>query len=315
MRIRLRLLAVFAGLVSLWCASAAQTAPPDTLGLSVELAGGPYADFPDLMRQKRWGEVAAKAEELKQRNPQDPRARYWLGISRLYLHEPVAAAQALRSAEKLGLNTALSHEGLGLAYYDLNQFVLFEEQMAKSAQLGPGDAKPHYYLGLYQLTIRSDTARALEQFEKAMELQPDDWKSVYQTGNCLDLLGKLDQAHERYARAATLIEKQGVPSAWPYRGMSHLLLDSDPQMALSFAQRAATLDPADYSNHLLLAKIYERLGNLSEAVREAKIAAEENPTGSTTRYTLYKLYRDVGDPQAANELKLFQEIVAVYGPD
>jgi Flp pilus assembly protein TadD len=275
----------------------------------------PYSQFPELMQLKRWKEVATLAEELHQKNSKDPRSLYWLGMSQLQLRDPIAAAQALRSAERLGLDTALAHEGEGLAYYDLNQFHLFEQQMEKSAQLDRADPKPHYYLGLYQWTIRSDAVRALEQFQKAIELEPDDWKSVYQAGNCLEQLGKLDQARDQHSRAIALVEKRGVSFGWPYQGMARLLMDDHLQMALDYAKRAANLEPGEYSNHLLLAKIYERLGNLGEAIREAKIAADENPTGSSTRYTLYKLYREADDPQAADELKLFQEITAVYGQD
>jgi tetratricopeptide (TPR) repeat protein len=250
-----------------------------------------YAQFPELMRLNRWKEVATRAQDLHQKYQHDPRALYWLGMSRLQLHDPIQATQALRSAEILGLNTALFHEGLGLAYYDLNQFSLFGEQMAKSAQLDPGDSKPYYYLGLYQWTIRPDPKRALEQFEKAIDLQPEDWRSVYQAGNCLDQLGRLDQARERYLRAITLVEQQRVPFGWPYQGMGRLLLDENPRAAADFARRAISLEPAESSNHLLLEKAYERLGDVSQAIREARTAAAQNPTDSSAVYTLYKLYR------------------------
>ena len=92
---------------------------------------------------------------------------------------------------KIGLEYALSHEGLGLAYYDLNQFFLFEEQMKKAAALDPQDSTPYFYLGLYRWSIRSDAAGALGFFDKALQLHPDDWKSLYQAGNCLEQLGKL----------------------------------------------------------------------------------------------------------------------------
>ena len=309
-----RTVIILLGLFSAWCPSSAQTTSVRQPGVPAQLSEEEsYARFPELMRLKRWSEAAAMAEELHRRNAQDPRALYWLGISQLQLHNPIAAAQALRSAEKLGLNTALSHEDLGLAYYDLNQFFLFEEQMKKAAQLGPADSKPHYYLGLYRLTIRSDPARALEQFEKAMELQPDDWKSVYQAGYCLEQLGKIEGARERYANAITLVEKAGVPFGWPYQGIARLLLNDQPQDALKFAEKAVALQAAEYSNHLLLAKVYERLGQIDKATHEAKIAADQNPTDSSARYTLYKLYRQAGDPQAAKELKRFEEIRALYG--
>lgn len=275
----------------------------------------PYGEISELVRSKRWKEVAALADEILSKEPGDPTAFYWLGVSRLKLREPVGAVQAFRGAEKLGLNTALSHEGLALAYYDLNQFFLFEQQMKKAAALDPHDATPYFYLGLYRWTIQSDAAGALEFFNKALQLHPDDWKSLYQAGNCLERLGKLTEASEHYSKAIYLMQKNDDPFGWPYQGMARLLLDDKPEAALDFAKKAVSLQPDEYSNHLILAKVYERLGNLPDAIREAEAATVRNPTDSTSRYALYKLYRQAEDPRAAQALKAFQEIKTLYDRD
>lgn len=259
--------------------------------------------------------MAALAGETHRKQPDDPTPLYWLGISRLKLHEPVGSVQAFRSAEKLGLNTALSHEGLALAYYDLNQFVLFEEQMKKAAALDPHDSTPYFYLGLYRWTIRADAPGALGFFEKALQLHPDDWKSLYQAGNCLEQMGKLAEARDHYTKAISLVEKNGDPFGWPYQGMARLLLDDKPEAALDFAKKAVSLQPDEYSNHVILAKVYERLGNLPDAIREAESATTRNPNDSTSRYFLYKLYRQAGDPRAAQALKSFQEVKTLYDRD
>ncbi|MGA9798250.1 MAG: tetratricopeptide repeat protein [Terriglobales bacterium] len=285
---------------------------PDSPGATIT---SPSGDISELARGKRWKEVAALAETNHHQDPSDPTALYWLGISRLKLNQPVASVQAFRVAEKLGLNTALSHEGLGLAYYDLNQFYLFEEQMKKAAALDPHDSTPYFYLGLYRWTIRSDAAGALEFFEQALRRHPDDWKSLYQAGNCLEQMGKLVEARDRYTKAIALVQKNGDPFGWPYQGMARLLLDDKPEEALDFAKKAVALQPDEYSNHLTLAKVYERLGNLPDAIREAEAATTQNPNDSTSRYALYKLYRQAGDPRAAGALKTFQEVKTLYDRD
>jgi tetratricopeptide (TPR) repeat protein len=284
---------------------------PDSPGTVVH----PHLSITELAHSERWKEVAAMAEETHRKEPDDPAALYWLGISRLKLHQPVGSVQAFRSAEKLGLNTALSHEGLALAYYDLNQFVLFEEQMKKAAVLDPRDSTPYFYLGLYRWTIREDAAGALEFYNKALQLHPDDWKSLYQAGNCLEQMGKLDEARDHYTRAITQLEKEGDPYGWPYQGMARLLLDDKPEAALDFARKAVNLQPNEYSNHVILAKVYERLGDLPDAIREAESATTKNPNDSTSRYFLYKLYRQAGDPRAAEALKQFQQVKTLYDRD
>jgi tetratricopeptide (TPR) repeat protein len=274
-----------------------------------------HPQIDSLVRAKRWKELAALTDGLRSGDPSDSNVLYWSGISHLQLHEPVAAVQALRAAEKVGLNSALSHEGLGLAYYDLNQFGLFEEQMKKAAALDPRDAKPDYYLGLYRWTIRSDVGGALAYFEKAIVLQPDDWKSLYQAGNCEEQLGKLTEAKARYAQAIALLDKNGARFGWPYQGMARLLTDEDAKAALGFATKAVTLEPDEASNHFVLANVYQQLGNLPEATREFEIAVAKNPNDSKTRYALYKLYRQANDPRAAKELDAFGQIKALYDKD
>ncbi|HEX4487850.1 MAG TPA: tetratricopeptide repeat protein [Terriglobales bacterium] len=274
-----------------------------------------HPQIDSLVRAKRWKELAALTDGLRSGDPSDSNVLYWSGISHLQLHEPVAAVQALRAAEKVGLNSALSHEGLGLAYYDLNQFGLFEEQMKKAAALDPRDAKPDYYLGLYRWTIRSDVGGALAYFEKAIVLQPDDWKSLYQAGNCEEQLGKLTEAKARYAQAIALLDKNGARFGWPYQGMARLLTDEDAKAALGFATKAVTLEPDEASNHFVLANVYQQLGNLPEATREFEIAVAKNPNDSKTRYALYKLYRQANDPRAAKELEAFGQIKALYDKD
>jgi tetratricopeptide (TPR) repeat protein len=294
--------------------SPAHPATPDSPGASIHPIL-PTLSISELARANRWKEVAALADENHRKQPDDPTALYWLGISRLKLNEPVSSVQAFRSAEKLGLNTALSHEGLALAYYDLNQFVLFEEQMKKAAALDPKDSTPHFYLGLYRWTVRADASGALEFFDQALQLHPDDWKSLYQAGNCLEQMGKLAEARDRYTKAISLVEKNGDPFGWPYQGMARLLLDDKPEAALDFAKKAVSLQPDEYSNHVILAKVYERLGQLPDAIREAESATARNPNDSTSRYFLYKLYRQAGDPRAAQELKTFQQVKTLYDRD
>jgi len=305
--------------------SPAQSKPPRSAPVSLlpilqpalaVATGNSEAGIPDLVRQKRWKEVAELAQKESLKNPGDPSHFYWLGIARFQLQDPVGAVQALRSAEKLGLNTALFHEGLGLAYQKLNQYFLFERQMEKASALDPRDPRPLYYLGLYHVTIKSDVATGLSYFDRALRLRSDDAKSLYQRGNCLEKMGRWKEARGAYTDAISLVEKSGEHLGWPFQGMARLLLEESPQEALGFAKKAVELEPNEYSNHLTLAKVYERLGNLPEAVREAQVATTQDPTSSTARYALFKLYRRSGDLEASEtELKMFEKLRAVYGPE
>jgi Flp pilus assembly protein TadD len=273
------------------------------------------AQIMDLVHQKRWKDVAALAQTESRKHPGDQQNFYWLGVARLQLQDPIGAVQAFRSAQKLGLDNSLLHEGLGLAYYHLNQFFLFEQQMMKASTLDPQDPRPPDYMGRYYLTLRSDPARALTFLQKAVQLRPDDAQSLYQKGDCLELLARGKEAREDYTRAIALVEKDHEPFGWPYQGIARLLLEENPQQALGFAKKAVEIEPREFSHHLILAKIYERVGNLPEALHEAQVAEQVEPDSSAARYALVKLYQKSGDAQAAQkELKMFERLKAVYGP-
>jgi tetratricopeptide (TPR) repeat protein len=293
----------------------AQSAPQNSMELPVISPAHSYPQIDALVKGKKWKEVAAVAADLHRTDADNPTVLYWLGTAHLQLREPVEAVQAFRSAEKLNLDTALFHEGLGLAYYDLNQFRLFEEQMTRAATSDPRDSKPNYYMGLYRWSIRSDAAGALDFFEKAIQLAPNDWKSIYQSGNCLEQLGKVDEARGRYEKSIALLDQASSPYGWPYQGLARLTADADPQRALQLAKKAVELEPNEPSNHLQLALIYERIEKLPDAIQEAEIAADKNPNDSKTHYALYRFYREAGDPRAKTTLEKFEQTKRLYDPD
>jgi tetratricopeptide (TPR) repeat protein len=272
--------------------------------------------IPELARHKRWKEVAEFAQEMTLKSPSDPDGFFWLGTARLELHDSIGAVQALRSAQLLGMNRSILHENLGRAYYDLNQFILFQGQMEEASRLDPLNFRPNYFLGLYHLAIRSDVATALDFFSKATKLEPNDWRSLYQEGRCLELSGKASESRGYYTRAIRILEKGNEPFGWPFQGMAHLMINQDTQQALDFAKKAVEREPHEYSNHLTLAQVYERLGNIPEAIREAEIAANQNPNANAVRYLLFMLYRKAGNQRAAqSELEIFQKLKAIYGSE
>lgn len=269
-----------------------------------------------LVSQKRWPAVVEAARHTIESHPGDADAFYWLGTAQLQLHNALDAVRALRSAQKLGLDTPLLHESLGLAYYDLHQFTLFEQQMHQVGQEDPKDFRPDYYLGLYQLTIKSDAAGALTYFDRATQLQPGDWKSLYEEGNCLEKLTRFADAKTYYQRAIASVEAGHQPFGWPYQGMARLLLESDPHRALEYAAEAVQAEPNEYSNHLILARVYQRLGLPVEAKTEAEAATALSPSDASAHYLLFILLRDSGARRAAEaELETFKKINEVYGPE
>ena len=274
----------------------------------------PIKRLEKLVRQQQWEKAARLTDELSQNNSDDPVLHYWVGVVRWQQGDRIGAVQALRLAEGLGLDTASLHKTLGMVYYGMRQFILFRQQMEKAIARDPGDHQPHYQLGRYYLSIQNNSQLALEFLEKASELGPEHAESVYYKGYCLELLERDEDALRSYHTAIQLLERTANGFSGPYEGLARLLLDRDIERALGWARRAVQLQPELDANHLVLAKVYERLGKLDQAVEELQETIRLNPSHTSAHYILFRLYKRLGhSEEAESELSIFKKLKAVYG--
>jgi tetratricopeptide (TPR) repeat protein len=197
----------------------------------------------ELVSKQQWSETANLGQELVRQQPADPEVSYYLGIAFVHLDEPMAAIRALRAAERLGMNSAAFHQALGIAYYNLHQFILFQEQMEKSMALAPADYKPYYYVGRYFESVYGDFPSALRYFAKAAALNPELAKSWYYEGYCLEASGRTTEARSAFETAIKIVETTHEPFSPPYQGIARLLAYDDPSQALEFARKALQLEP------------------------------------------------------------------------
>jgi Flp pilus assembly protein TadD len=268
----------------------------------------------DLVNNRNWSEAESLAQALVRQEPNDPAVHYYLGLILVHFDDPVGAIRALRVAEHMGMDTAYFHQVLGIAYYNVHQFVLFEQQMDKSIALAPADYKPYFYRGRYLESVRNDFPAALEDFARASLLNPAHAESWYYQGYCLESSGRRQEARVAYEAAIKSVEETHQQFSLPDQGIARLLTDEAPGQALEFARKAVELEPEVDSNHLVMAKIYERLGRYSDAEVELQCAERLNPINAAPRFMLARIYTKAGDQKAAEaELEMFKRINRTYG--
>ncbi len=266
-----------------------------------------------LATQRRWDEVLNAALLGLSEKPGDPILHYWTGVARFHQQDFVRAVLSLRSAEKLGLDTAAFHEALGLTYYAIHQHVLFLQQMEAAIRADPGGPMPHHYLGRYYEHDVNDYLKAISYFEKALERDPADYKSLHFRAFCLQMLGRDEEARAGYEAAIRRIEAGGSTFGWPYQKLAELLIPTDLQAALQYARQAVLLEPAVEANHLIVAKVYESRGDFDAAIRECLDAARLKPNDPAIRYVLVRLYKKKGDSaDAAEQLKVHEKLRSIY---
>ena len=292
--------------------SAASESFPEPAHLQLERLIAPEA-LTTLVTQRRWDEVLKVALRGLSEEPGDPVLHYWAGVARFHQRDFVQAVISLRSAEKLGLDTAPFHEALGVTYYSIRQHVLFLQQMESAIRADSARPTPYHYLGRYYEHDLNDYLKAISYFDKALERDPGDFKSLHFRAYCLQLLGREEEARAGYEAAIRRIESGGAAFGWPYQKMAELLLPTDPRAALQHAQEALKLEPEVEANHLVVAKIYESFGDFDAAIRECREASRLKPNDPAIRYVLMRLYKKKGDSAAAAEqLKLHEKLRAIY---
>lgn len=275
----------------------------------------PPETLTSLVTQRRWDEVLNVSLRGLSENPGDPVLHYWAGVACFHQRDFVQAELSLRSAEKLGLDTALLHEALGVTYYAIRQRVLFLQEMQAAIRADPARSTPYHYLGRYYEHDANDYLKAISYFDKALERDPGDFKSLHFRAFCLQMLGRQEEARAGYEVAIRHVEASSAAFGWPYQKLAELVLQTDPHAALEYSQKAVKLDPDVASNHLVIAKVLESIGDFAAAIAAGLEAARLKPNDPAIRYVLARLYKKNGNTAAsAEQLKLHEKLRAIYVP-
>jgi tetratricopeptide (TPR) repeat protein len=141
---------------------------------------------------------------------------------------------------------------------------LLEQALAEA----PDTSIAHESLGLLELR-EARYPEAVKHLTRAVELFPQNYLALYHGALAMAMIGKgpEDEARrERDLRRVIELNPQFSPA---YDGLARLLLGTGQKLeeALSLANRACALDPAEIRYHLLAKHVLTRLGRTEEAAR------------------------------------------------
>lgn len=177
------------------------------------------------------------------------------------------AEQSLLSLSLVAPNSARMHQAMAheLAIRGDNAAAI--ENYRKALKLDPSLPGLHFELAemLNLSTNPADRAEAKQQYEDALKVNPFDEQSERRLGEIAEQSDDLKQAQERYERAVEL--RPDDPDA--NVGLAKVFMDmSEPRKARPLLEKAIQLDPTSAVAHFRLSTVYRQLGRTDDAKHE-----------------------------------------------
>lgn len=157
---------------------------------------------------------------------------------------------------------------------------------------------PYWIAGIYQQYQWFQ--EAIRESRRAIALQPAYFMAYDRLGQCLEALGKTDEALAAYNKADELARAAKDSSPWPIYHHGSLLRQNGRFLdALAALERAAELDPKHAETQHELALTLDALDRGPAAVAAMESATQLQPENPKFHYALSRLRRRMGDAKGA----------------
>jgi tetratricopeptide (TPR) repeat protein len=213
-----------------------------------------------------------------------------IGMSHYGLGEYAAALPYLKEAtthdaQSLWLRLALAQSCLASKQFPCVLDV-YREILALNAESAEADM-----LAAEALDEMRDHAGAIREFQAAAKADPKMPNVHFALGYVLWTQNQIEEAAKEFD--AELANTPDHPQALVYLADVDIKL-SDTAGALVLLEKAVRIDPKIALGHLDLGIVYAGLGRRTEALREMKIAEEQNPNDQSVHWRLGRFYQEDG---------------------
>jgi tetratricopeptide (TPR) repeat protein len=183
----------------------------------------------------------------------------------------VIGVATLQAAEGQNINFAVPSERiLQLKTASPQNFAAFNAEMQKSKKVA---AQNLYSQGLARLSV-DDYTRALNFFEKAVEIDPNYAEAWYQAGFCYGVLGRHQESLKASKKAVLLRPDWAEP--WLNIGTSNFALGQYKEAAEAYKQ-ATKIDPSNPEAYYALGISLNKLNRTDEEILAYKRAIAQKP--------------------------------------
>jgi tetratricopeptide (TPR) repeat protein len=246
-------------------------------------------------------------EAALRQQPQNVDTLYALALANHALRQWETAVQLLSQAAKIDPARADVQRMLAVATADLGALEDSSAAWNRYLKLRPGDDAARRERG-YTDAQRGHPEEGLKDLEWYASRHPDDVLAHYELGQALHAVD-LSRALEEFTRALAL-----DPNYLPARTARGSLLYQlgKPELAVTDLEAAAKLRPDDAANLDRLGQTYQALDRSGDAVRILRRASELAPSDSKT---LLHFARALADAGSAEESKAVMDRFRRLGPE
>ena len=144
----------------------------------------------------------------------------------------------------------------------------------------PNEAGVHYAYGLY--LMETDLARALAEFQKEVQSNPEHWPALIEVGSLRVRQGSPEEGLESLRRAMKVVPARHRWLCHAELGRANMTA-GHLEAAIGELETARRLMPGNAQVHFFLAQVYRRAGRKEDAQRETvqfeKLKAQQDPLG------------------------------------
>ena len=199
-------------------------------------------------------------------------------------------------------------KGVGLGAFAVGALAWF---VLQAAAVDPKVDMLWHYRNLGKAFYENPTTQkeAVEEFRKALDLQPDSVRERVNYALALLRAGETQTAITEFEKAQK--QDPAIPHTWFNLGIV-AKKEGDTPRAIHELEQMEKLVPGDAKTHYNLGVLYKQNGDRDKAIAELELAAKLDPNFAAPHLQLYNLYRQANRvAESAPQLKQFQELKAL----
>ena len=256
-----------------------------------------------LLTGREFDAAIKTAERYLAANPTSRPARVVLANANLMAQR---LPHAIAEAEKILIDAPGDPSALkiiGNGAYLQGDFAKAKNTFILLLERHPDDEDGAYMLGrIYYQEEFLDLA--VGQFERVLKLNRASYKALDNLGLCYQALGDGERATRYFLAAIKLVESGHPDYTWPYINLAELLLKKgDAQRAFDAAAKANNRNPMIARGFYVGAKALEQLEKQELARNWLQRASALDPSSSETWYLLSRVYEKLGQKTEAAEAR------------